>query len=50
MMNELERIWKEMIVKSSWYYSGVCLEELRRTMKSQPGYLVWWLRFESRNS
>jgi hypothetical protein len=49
-MNELDRIWKEMFVESSWYYSGICLEELRKTVKSQSGYVVWWLRFESRNS
>jgi hypothetical protein len=34
MRNELERIWKEAFDTSSSYYPGICLEMLRKTMKS----------------
>jgi hypothetical protein len=30
MNNELERIWKEAVVVSSMYYSGIYLEGLRK--------------------
>jgi hypothetical protein len=33
MNHELERIWKKVVVAYSSYYTGICLEELRKTMK-----------------
>jgi hypothetical protein len=44
-INELERTWKEAVRPNSWYYTGICLEGLRETIKKseQP---VSRLRFE----
>jgi hypothetical protein len=34
MKNELERIWKEVVVaRTRYYYPGICLEGLRKTTK-----------------
>jgi hypothetical protein len=30
MINELESIWKEAVVTYSRYYTGLCLDELRK--------------------
>jgi hypothetical protein len=32
--DELETIWKEMLMASSWYFPRICLEGLRKTMKT----------------
>jgi hypothetical protein len=32
--DELETIWKEMLMASSWYIPRICLEGLRKTMKT----------------
>jgi hypothetical protein len=29
--NELERMWKEVVIAYLRYYPGICLEELRKT-------------------
>jgi hypothetical protein len=34
MDNELERIWKETLIALALYDPGICLEELRKTMKN----------------
>jgi hypothetical protein len=34
MNNELERIWEEAIVASSWHYLGVCLKVFRKSTKT----------------
>jgi hypothetical protein len=34
MNNELERIWKETAVALSKYYTGICLERLRKLQRN----------------
>jgi hypothetical protein len=34
MSNELERIWKEAVVACSRHYPGICLEGLKKIMKT----------------
>jgi hypothetical protein len=34
MTDELEWIWKEMAVALSGFYTGICLEGLRKTTKT----------------
>jgi hypothetical protein len=32
--NELERMWKEVVMTNLKYYSGTCLDRLRKPMKN----------------
>jgi len=46
-MNEkLQIIWKEVVLVYWQYYSGICPEELRNTIKSHSSYLVTRSSFE----
>jgi hypothetical protein len=33
-INELERIWKEEVMAYLRYHPGICLEELKKTIKT----------------
>jgi hypothetical protein len=41
VIDELDRTWKEMVMDNLKYYPCICLEVLRKTMKTlSPGVLV----------
>jgi hypothetical protein len=46
MNDELERIWKEMLVSYGRYYPSICLNKLKRKPWKTPVMIVSQPRFE----
>jgi hypothetical protein len=38
--NELATMWKDTVVPYLWYYSGICVEKLRKPLNSPSVYPV----------
>jgi hypothetical protein len=46
MNNELERIWKEVVMAYSGYYPSIYLQGLGKTTKPQVRIAISWPRFK----